>query len=75
MFLEVLQRDILPGKEFKNLRTILESRLENLAHSCLKQIPSRTWLSLSVSFKITLSRQDYLWVLAVNPASEAKLVS
>lgn len=53
----------------KNLRTILESRLENLAHSRLKQIPSRTWLSLSVSFKITLSRQDYLWVLAVNPAS------
>lgn len=51
------------SKARKKIRMILESRLENLAHSFLKQIPSRTWLSLLVSLRKTLSRQSYLWVL------------
>lgn len=40
LLLEVLERDV-SSRPGKNLRTTLESRLENLAPSFLKHIPSR----------------------------------
>lgn len=78
--LEVLEKGV-SSRPGKNLRTTLESRLENLAPSFLKHIPSRTWLSLCHFREHCLGKAIFgYWVSVgsmagqLNPACEAQSV-